>query len=82
LRTPLTVITGYLGTFLADRDGFPAPYHKALRQMEQQAQRMENLLKDLLWLSRIESEQREGEQELVNIGARPGCQAWPPGGIG
>jgi two-component system phosphate regulon sensor histidine kinase PhoR len=25
--------------------------------------------RDLLWLSRIESEQREGEQELVNIGA-------------
>jgi len=69
LRTPLTVITGYLGTFLTDTDAFPAPYHKALRQMEQQAQRMENLLKDLLWLSRIESEQREGEQELVNIGA-------------
>jgi two-component system phosphate regulon sensor histidine kinase PhoR len=30
---------------------------------------MENLLKDLLWLSRIESDQREGEKELVNIGA-------------
>ena len=69
LRTPLTVITGYLGTFLTDAAAFPAPYHNALEQMEQQAQRMENLLKDLLWLSRIESEQREGEQELVNIGA-------------
>ena len=69
LRTPLTVITGYLGTFLTDTDRFPPPYQKALRQMEQQAQRMENLLKDLLWLSRIESEDREGEQELVNISA-------------
>jgi len=68
LRTPLTVITGYLGTFLTDTDGLPPQYHKALLQMEQQAQRMENLLKDLLWLSRIESEQREGKQELVNIG--------------
>ncbi len=68
LRTPLTVITGYLGTFLSDSDGFAPPYHKALRQMEQQAQRMENLLKDLLWLSRIESEQHKGEQELVDIG--------------
>lgn len=67
LRTPLTVITGYLGTFLSDPDAFPAPYHKALQQMIQQAVRMENLLKDLLWLSRIESEEREEKRELVNI---------------
>lgn len=67
LRTPLTVITGYLGTFLADPGNFPATVQKALKQMAQQAQRMENLLKDLLWLSRIEADEREEKRELVDV---------------
>ena len=69
LRTPLTVITGYLGTFLSDTQSFPAPYTRALKQMEEQAKRMETLLTDLLWLSRIESEERQQKQELVDIDA-------------
>jgi two-component system phosphate regulon sensor histidine kinase PhoR len=69
LRTPLTVITGYLGTFLSDPDVLPKPYQKALQQMIQQATRMENLLKDLLWLSRIESEEREEKRDQVNVPA-------------
>tara|TARA_R110002110_G_scaffold66978_1_gene183051 strand:+ start:151643 stop:152923 length:1281 start_codon:yes stop_codon:yes gene_type:complete len=67
LRTPLTVITGYLGTLLADPAGFKPPYLKALQQMSQQAARMESLLKDLLWLSRIESEKREDRFEMVDV---------------
>ncbi|MEZ5501875.1 MAG: phosphate regulon sensor histidine kinase PhoR [Halioglobus sp.] len=67
LRTPLTVITGYLGTFLANSGDFPQRYIKPLQQMGQQAQRMENLLKDLLWLSRIESEKREEAREPVDM---------------
>ncbi len=58
LRTPLTVIAGYLGTMLGDAQSLPAPYVKAMEQMQGQADRMESLLKDLLWLSRIESAQR------------------------
>ena len=69
LRTPLTVITGYLGTFLAEPEAFPAPYRKALQQMIQQAVRMENLLKDLLWLSRIENDERQEKRELLDIPA-------------
>ena len=57
LRTPLTVISGYLGTFLSDTSRLDPRYIKPLQQMLQQAVRMENLLKELLWLSRIESEQ-------------------------
>ena len=67
LRTPLTVISGYLSTFLMNTDDLPVRYVKPLQQMGQQAQRMENLLKDLLWLSRIESEKREQEKEPVDI---------------
>jgi two-component system phosphate regulon sensor histidine kinase PhoR len=69
LRTPLTVISGYLGSFLVDEQGFSPRYTKALQQMVQQADRMENLLKDLLWLSRIESEEREIKHERVNVRA-------------
>ena len=57
LRTPLTVISGYLGNFLGDPGRVDPRYLKPLQQMLQQAVRMENLLKELLWLSRIESEQ-------------------------
>lgn len=56
LRTPLTVIRGYLET-LGDTDNLAVDRRKALyRVMEQQAQRMERLLEDLLLLSRMEVE--------------------------
>jgi two-component system phosphate regulon sensor histidine kinase PhoR len=67
LRTPLTVITGYLATMLGDVDALPPAYVKPMQQMEQQARRMENLLNDLLWLSRIESEEREEKLESIDI---------------
>ena len=57
LRTPLTVISGYLGTILGDSSKLAPSHVKPLQQMLQQSQRMETLLEDLLWLSRIESEQ-------------------------
>ena len=69
LRTPLTVISGYLGTFLGDTDRLDPRYVKPLQQMLQQAVRMENLLKDLLWLSRIESEQGMEKHTPIDLGA-------------
>lgn len=69
LRTPLTVISGYLGTFLGDVSNLEPRYVKPLQQMEQQAERMENLLKDLLWLSRIESEQGVERHSQIDIRA-------------
>ncbi len=67
LRTPLTVISGYLGTFLINTEDLPERYVKPLQQMDQQARRMEHLLKDLLWLSRIESEKHEDEHEFIDM---------------
>jgi two-component system phosphate regulon sensor histidine kinase PhoR len=67
LRTPLTVISGYLSTFLENAQELPSRYVKPLHQMSQQAQRMENMLKDLLWLSRIESENRAESRELIDV---------------
>lgn len=53
LRTPLTVIRGYLETFL-DQD-LPKPLQRGLSQMASQSKRMENLVADLLLLSRLEA---------------------------
>lgn len=67
LRTPLTVISGYVGMFLDNPADLSAPMLRALEQMSQQADRMENLLKELLWLSRIESGERREKREQVDI---------------
>lgn len=65
LRTPLTVITGYLMTLLDSGAGEDEKLARPLVQMQQQAQRMESLLRDLLWLSRLESL----EEDTDNLGA-------------
>lgn len=67
LRTPLTVITGYLGTILDNSENLEPRYIKPLQQMSQQSARMESLLKDLLWLSRIESVRNIEQHEPVDI---------------
>ncbi|MEP4147998.1 MAG: phosphate regulon sensor histidine kinase PhoR [Halioglobus sp.] len=69
LRTPLTVITGYLDTFLADVSSLPAPYVRGLEHMDSQARRMESLLKDLLWLSKIESTEHRIKDQRVDMTA-------------
>lgn len=53
LRTPLTVIHGYLET-LQDQELVPR-LKKAIDTMHSQSSRMENLVNDLLTLSRLES---------------------------
>lgn len=67
LRTPLTVITGYLGTMLGAQDSLDKKLVKPLQQMLQQAQRMEGLVKDLLWLSRLENMEGANKTELVDV---------------
>ena len=68
LRTPLTVLKGYIDT-LQDLEAFSSPqYRKPLSQMQQQTIRMENLLRDLLWLSKIETFESRQKTEVVNIG--------------
>lgn len=67
LRTPLTVFKGYLETLMAAGDRLDPRFHKPLEQMDFQARRMENLLDDLLWLSRIESVRSEKKTERVDI---------------
>ena len=61
LRTPLTVITGYLLTLMDMEVAESESLRRPMNQMQQQAERMETLLRDLLWLSQIESS--EGREE-------------------
>ena len=69
LRTPLTVIRGYIETLVDIGDVSGTRLEKPLRQMGEQVQRMETLLKDLLWLSRIESIETLSKTEAVDMAA-------------
>lgn len=55
LRTPITVISGYLETLLDSDDLQHSRWRKALEQMSQQARRMENIIRDLLTLTQLET---------------------------
>lgn len=56
LRTPLTVILGYLENFSMADDIKPA-WRRGLKLMQEQAVRMNELINDLLMLSRLESDE-------------------------
>lgn len=69
LRTPLTVIKGYVDTLLhldAFADG---PLRRPLMHVNEQSQRMETLLADLLWLARIESIESQQKTDVVAVPA-------------
>ena len=68
LRTPLTVITGYLETLLEHGEEQPR-WTRALRQMNQQADRMQHLLNDLLLLAKLEATAPPASAKPVNVAA-------------
>lgn len=65
LRTPLTVVRGYLETFL-DQE-LPAPLIRGLNSMHQQTRRMENLVADLLLLSRLEASHHISDEQPIQV---------------
>ena len=68
LRSPLTVIAGYLETLSQDETLDPA-VSGPLHEMRRQALRMTAIVKDLLELSRLEVEGAAPRSEAVDIGA-------------
>lgn len=60
LRTPLTVIHGYLEALLDQNLDETKPWKKIFLQMHQQTLRMENLVENLLLLSRLEGHEEAG----------------------
>ncbi len=69
LRTPLTVITGFLNMILRGKELDEKMLHEHLLLMQQESVRMQNLVNDLLSLSRLESkdEQQSDPPEVVNM---------------
>ena len=67
LRSPLTVISGYLDS-LADDKQMPAGWKKPVEQMQAQARRMRHILGELLELSRLESAGKADAEEPVDVG--------------
>ena len=70
LRTPLTVIKGYIETLQSLMPASDARLQKSFGSMHVQAARMESLISDLLWLSRIESvegERKDDQLDLVDL---------------
>jgi two-component system phosphate regulon sensor histidine kinase PhoR len=54
LRSPLTVLAGYLDT-MGDDQAMPAEWHQPIGDMQRQVERMTRLVADLLELSRLEN---------------------------
>nr|WP_275298052.1 phosphate regulon sensor histidine kinase PhoR [Halomonas campisalis] len=69
LRTPLTVLAGYLETYADHAEALPSRLARGLGQMQAQTTRMQNLVNDLLLLSRLEIDQSGGDHAPLDVGA-------------
>ncbi|MCK0154418.1 phosphate regulon sensor histidine kinase PhoR [Alcanivorax sp. S6407] len=67
LKTPLTVLKGYLETLLDIVPDEQARLRRALTQMESQSNRMEALVTDLLLLSRLENTDSDNDKQAVAV---------------
>ena len=67
LRSPLTVISGYLDT-LGDDEEMPEGWRAPVGEMRRQADRMTQILRDLIELTRLESAERKAPHEFVDVG--------------
>ena len=64
MRTPLTVLQGYLELL---QDSESSEVSQAVARMLAQTAQMQMLLDDLLELSRLQNEEMRGEQEIIDI---------------
>ncbi len=67
IRTPLTVVKGYLETLRDRDDEAPAGWDGILEQMQQQTQRIERIVVDLLLISRLETGDAQDGQGIVGV---------------
>ena len=66
LRSPLTVIGGYLDALAEDED-LSESWQAPISEMERQAERMTRILRDLIELTRLESAGRDAPHEFVDV---------------
>ncbi|MDY6814435.1 MAG: phosphate regulon sensor histidine kinase PhoR [Pseudomonadota bacterium] len=69
MRTPLTVISGYLETLVDHADELPPKWRRAINTMAAQSSRMEALITDLILLSRIETGEQTVDDALTDVDA-------------
>ncbi len=67
LRTPLTVLNGFLETLNESHEECPKQWIRSLQLMQQQAERMQRLVNDLLMLSRLELDNKAPNQTPVAV---------------
>jgi len=67
LRSPLTVINGYLDQLSEDQE-VDAVWHGPIAEMRRQAERMRLIVEDLLELSKLEASGKEAPLDPVDIG--------------
>ncbi|HEU4653542.1 MAG TPA: phosphate regulon sensor histidine kinase PhoR [Steroidobacteraceae bacterium] len=67
LRSPLTVISGYLDA-LSDDEQLDSAWSAPVREMRRQAERMSTIIRDLLELSKLESGDRAADEQPIDVG--------------
>jgi two-component system phosphate regulon sensor histidine kinase PhoR len=68
LRSPLTVISGYLDA-LAEDPELAEHWREPVAEMLRQSERMRRIIEDMLTLSRLEASAAEAEREFVDVAA-------------
>ncbi len=71
LKTPVTSIKGFVETLLDDPPESRADANHFLKIINRQTDRLENIIGDLLALSRLEEENRTGNLEMIEQPLRP-----------
>ena len=66
LRSPLTVISGYLDA-LAEGGELPESWDGPITETQRQVDRMTTILSDLIELTRLESSEDEAEYEFIDV---------------
>jgi two-component system phosphate regulon sensor histidine kinase PhoR len=69
LGTPITVIKGYLEAIMDNIDSLDERWRKPMRQMHQQSNRMESIVRDLLLLSSLETRTLSKQQDKIPLAA-------------
>jgi len=69
LRTPLTVLKGYFENLELMEDMLPPPLRRAITQMSDQVERMNDTVSDLMLLSRLDEEDRIDLEQAVDMHA-------------
>ncbi|MDD9958987.1 MAG: phosphate regulon sensor histidine kinase PhoR [Gammaproteobacteria bacterium] len=67
LGTPITVFKGYLEAIIDNMEEMDPKWEKPMLQMKQQALRMENIVRDLLMLSALETKILPKQQDEIEI---------------